>query len=486
VEGAYAWPTELDDASDSFARTGPSPATVVDGTPPDTSVDAAPPDPSGVGSASFSFSGDDGSGTGVAGFECALDGSGFAPCTSPQAYASLPDGSHTFEVRAHDAVGNVDPTAASLSWLIDTVHPVVTLSEEPPQLTNRRSAGFGFSSSKPDSSFECRLDDAAFTACESPVVYDQLGDGSHTFAVRATALGNTGPTTTYSWTVDSVAPETTITVGPPATTSSPAAGFAFTSSEGGSTFLCSLDSEGFAPCTSPKTYGGLGDGVHTFRVQAVDQAGNADATPASYPWRISQVGPETGDHVPPGDVLNLKRAIGYGTLRLAWTRPADSDFDHVVVLVSTNARSPAGAVVYQGSASTYTAPHFRNGVYYRYLVVSYDHALNASRGVSVVVPASALLRAPRDGSTVRRPPNLAWAAVPNATFYNVQLYRGGRKVFSAWPDRAQLGLGRRWSYAGRRFALAKGAYTWYVWPAFGPRKKFRYGQLLGRGAFTFR
>jgi hypothetical protein len=476
-------------AHDGVGNTDATPATVewtVDTTAPETTIDAHPPDPSGVGSASFSFSGDDGSGTGVTGFDCELDGAGFAPCASPQVYPSLPDGTHTFEVRAHDAVGNADPAPASVTWLIDTVHPVVTLSEKPPALTNRTSATFGFSSSKPNSTFECRLDDATFASCASPRAYDQLGDGSHTFAVRATALGSTGPTTTYSWAIDTTPPETAITTGPPTTSNSASAGFAFTSSEGGSTFLCSLDSEGFTPCASPKTYDGLGDGDHTFRARAVDAAGNVDASPASYTWRISTVGPETVDHTPPGDVVSLRRAVGYGMLKLVWARPADTDFDHVAVLVSTNSKSPAGAVVYQGPASAYTARHFRNGVYYRYRVVSYDHARNASRGVSIVVPPSALLRAPRDGSTVRRPPSLVWVAVPKATFYNVQLYRGGRKVFSAWPNHAQLGLARTWSYAGRRFVLERGVYKWYVWPAFGPRTKFRYGQLLGQGTFTFR
>jgi hypothetical protein len=476
-------------AHDGVGNTDATPATVewtVDTTAPETTIDAAPADPSGVASASFSFSGGDGSGTGIAGFDCQLDGAGFAPCTSPQVYASLPDGSHTFEVRARDAAGNVDPTPASLTWLIDTAHPVVTLAEKPPALTNRTSAVFSFSSSKPGSTFECKLDAATFGPCDSPRAYDALADGAHTFTVRATALGNTGPPTTYSWTIDATAPQTAITTEPPTTSTSGSATFAFTSSEGGSTFLCSLDAGGFAPCASPKTYDGLGDGDHTFRAQAVDAAGNVDASPATYTWRITAVGPETADHTPPGNVVSLRRAVGYGTLKLVWTRPADTDFDHVAVLVSTSAKSPAGAVVYQGPASAYTARHFRNGVYYRYRIVSYDHASNASRGASIVVPPSALLRAPRDGSIVGRPPSLVWAPVPKATFYNVQLYHGARKVLSTWPNATRLGLTHTWSYSGRHFALERGAYKWYVWPAFGPRTKFRYGQLLGQGTFTFR
>ena len=486
ADGSHTFQVRAHDAVGNIDPTPASFAWTVDGTPPDTSIEAHPPDPNGVGDASFSFSGNDAGGTGVAGFECDLDGGGFTACTSPQAYSGLADGSHTFQVRAHDAVGNIDPTPSSFTWLIDTLRPVVTLSDQPPTLTNRTSATFSFSSSQSGSTFACSLDSGAFTSCTSPLVYSNLSDRAHTFAVQATALGNTGPATTYSWTVDTTAPETAIVSGPGTNSNSPAASFTFTSSEAASTFLCSLDSAGLTPCTPPKTYAGLGDGLHTFRVQAVDAAGNADATPASYAWTISEVGRATADHTPPGDVGHLKRSVAYGLLKLTWTSPPDGDFDHVTVLVSTSAKRAAGVVAYQGPASTYTERRFKNGLYYRYVVVSYDHSGNASHGIATVVPASVLLRSPRDGATVRKAPSLVWTTVPKATFYNVQLYNRGRKVLSAWPTAAKLALAPKWSYAGRRFKLERGAYEWYVWPAFGTRSKFRYGQLLGQGTFRFR
>src|SRR5947207_3709501 len=290
ADGSHTFQVRAHGAVGNIDPTPASFAWTIDGTPPDTSIEAHPPDPNGVGDASFSFSGNDAGGTGVAGFECDLDGGGFTACTSPQAYSGLADGSHTFQVRAHDAVGNIDPTPSSFTWLIDTLRPVVTLSDQPPTLTNRTSATFSFSSSQSGSTFACSLDSGAFTSCTSPLVYSNLSDRAHTFAVQATALGNTGPATTYSWTVDTTAPETAVVSGPGTNSNSPAASFTFTSSEAASTFLCSLDSAGLTPCTPPKTYAGLGDGLHTFRVQAVDAAGHADATPASYAWTIREVG----------------------------------------------------------------------------------------------------------------------------------------------------------------------------------------------------
>ncbi|HXQ89031.1 MAG TPA: hypothetical protein VN733_05265 [Solirubrobacterales bacterium] len=75
---------------------------------------------------------------------------------------------------------------------------------------------------------------------------------------------------------DTTTPETTISkrylaVG--------TAKFWFGSNEAGS-FLCRLDKAPFKPCGSPRAYKRLKGGRHTFKVKAVDAAGNADPTPA--------------------------------------------------------------------------------------------------------------------------------------------------------------------------------------------------------------
>jgi hypothetical protein len=87
--------------------------------------------------------------------------------------------------------------------------------------------------------------------------------------------------------VDTTPPQTTITSAPPATTTNTSATFSFTSGETGASFECSLDGAPFSACTSPREYSGLAVGAHTFRVRAVDAAGNADATPAQHNWTIT-------------------------------------------------------------------------------------------------------------------------------------------------------------------------------------------------------
>src|SRR5918999_5014814 len=53
-------------------------------------------------------------------FDCALDGAGFAPCTTPTRYTGLARGEHEFRVRAIDRAGNVDPTPATYKWTIES------------------------------------------------------------------------------------------------------------------------------------------------------------------------------------------------------------------------------------------------------------------------------------------------------------------------------------------------------------------------------
>ena len=87
--------------------------------------------------------------------------------------------------------------------------------------------------------------------------------------------------------VDRTPPDTIITSGPPPVTSDSTPSFEFAANEAGTTFACRFDGEPFAPCTSPLTAPTLAVGGHTFEVQAVDAAGNADPTPAQRAFRVS-------------------------------------------------------------------------------------------------------------------------------------------------------------------------------------------------------
>jgi len=79
-------------------------------------------------------------------------------------------------------------------------------------------------------------------------------------------------------------------------------------------------------------------------------------------------------------------------------------------------------------------------------------------------------------------PTLTWHARPKVKYYNLQLFRNGRKILSAWPTVAHYTLKPSWRYHGHTYQLTAGRYRWYVWPGYGPRAAPRYGRLLAKGA----
>ena len=120
-----------------------------------------------------------------------------------------------------------------------------------------------------------------------------LADVDQTLRVVVTATNSGGSGSSASERtgvisdLDTNAPDTTITSGPPPSTTDRSASFTFSANEAGSTFQCSLDGAAFSPCTSPASYSGLAVGARSFQVRATDSAGNTDATPAQANWTIT-------------------------------------------------------------------------------------------------------------------------------------------------------------------------------------------------------
>ena len=261
-----------------------------DSTAPDTTL-SGPTGSTKDTTADFTFSSNDNTAT----FECSLDGAAYAACTSPLTTAMLAEGPHTFSVRAKDTVGNVDATPASITWTIDTTAPDTTISSGPSGVSGSATGQFGFTSPDNTATFECKLDDGAFTACTSPFSTGALSEGQHTFSVRAKdAAGNVDATpATRTWTIDATAPDTAITGGPSGVSTSATGAFSFASPDATATFECKLDTSDFTACTTPFNTGALTDGAHTFSVRAKDPAGNVDATPATRSWTIDATAPDT-------------------------------------------------------------------------------------------------------------------------------------------------------------------------------------------------
>ena len=100
---------------------------IVDTLAPDTSLTSVPAALTSSSSATFSFSSNEG---GVS-YGCSLDGSAYAPCSTPITFGGLANGAHTLVVRATDGAGNVDATAASYAWTVDVVAPAPPVISAP-------------------------------------------------------------------------------------------------------------------------------------------------------------------------------------------------------------------------------------------------------------------------------------------------------------------------------------------------------------------
>ncbi len=273
ADGAHAFSVRAKDRAGNADASPALHAWAVDTSTPDTTLLSGPIGAAPDGNATFEFVSPD-AGPGAT-FQCSLDNAPFIACTSPTSYAGLPMATHTFAVRVRDANGNVDPTPATRTWAVDLTPPDTTIGAGPSGAVALASASFTFTASE-DSTFECSLDSASFTACTSPATFTGLAQGSHTFAVRATDLvGHVDASpATATWTVDTVPPDLMMVAGPEsASTVGPRVLFTWTVDA--ATIECRASSTApFMPCASPFGYNAAA-GAATFEVRATDTAGNS-------------------------------------------------------------------------------------------------------------------------------------------------------------------------------------------------------------------
>ncbi len=225
---------------------------------------------------------------------------------------------------------------------------------------------------------------------------------------------------------------------------------------------------------------------------ATDSSGNTATAQAELNVVTGVVSPTKQDTTPPKDVTRLKAKSGDRFVVLTWVKPT-TDFDHLRISRSPGKNGAPATVVYSGAGTQLKDAKLANGVEYRYVVVAYDRAGNFSPGVAArATPVRPLLYAPAAGEAVTKPPQLRWAGVAGATYYNVQVYRArlaktiqpGVKILSAWPKRPQLALTTTWKFNGKTQRLTAGTYVWFAWPGLGPKAQNRYGPVLGQSTFV--
>ncbi len=260
----------------------PNPPSVDDSSPVDGATTR-------VGTAYFAISHElDGTGA-LDGLFCSIDGGIQSRCEFNFSAEGLSDGPHTFSVVARDIAGNLsDPT--EISWDVQRGAPVTSIDFGPSGASKQATANFQFTSNKPGT-FECQLDGGAWEACSSPHGLSGLSDGQHSFTVRAVStvapVGVKDPTPpSRQWTVDTVAPDVTISSAPEGQIVSYEGDVTFTSSDSSAGFQCKVGNGLFDVCASPWHVSGLSAGEQTVTVRAVDAAGNISATPATATWTV--------------------------------------------------------------------------------------------------------------------------------------------------------------------------------------------------------
>jgi hypothetical protein len=252
---------------------------------------------------------------------------------------------------------------------------------------------------------------------------------------------------------------------------------------------------GIADCPSV-TYGGPDSAAASFSPSCRDQAGNTASRLFSLKY----------DATPPM-LSELKASGGNRTVTLSWRTSADIEW--VEVVRTPGLGDDPATTVFRGLADSFVDGRVSSGVRYTYEVRAHDAAGNAASQTAVAVPVAEGPDAAPPGPTARtplpprarrrrpqllsppagarlapgRPPLLRWTPVRGARYYNLQLWRRGRKILSVWPARPRYQLKARWRYGGRSWRLEPGRYRWLVWPGFGPRSKADYGRRIGPSTF---
>jgi hypothetical protein len=131
-------------------------------------------------------------------YTCSVDRAPSDPCASGVTYTNIVQGDHSFQVVGTDRNGTTG--AATYSWSVDSIAPLVLVTSGPPDPSKSTRATFTFKSNEDDATFTCQVDAETPFTCSSGVVVGNLSIGSHIFTVFATdPAGNDSLPALYLW-----------------------------------------------------------------------------------------------------------------------------------------------------------------------------------------------------------------------------------------------------------------------------------------------
>jgi hypothetical protein len=193
-----------------------------------------------------------------------------------------------------------------------------------------------------------------------------------------------------------------------------------------------------------------------------------------------------------------------GQVNLRWT--ASLDAVGFTVTRQPGRDGASSSTVYSGAVPAYSDSDVEQSQTYTYTISATDPAANTSAIIVIAIPGGEQTvppgppttptppQTPADGSQNQAGPKkpaaklalplLKWRRVSRADYYNVQVYRGQRKILSAWPQGTRMHLRESWRFRGKLYRLTPGRYQWYAWPGFGARRAHRYGSMIAKKTFT--
>jgi xanthosine utilization system XapX-like protein len=232
---------------------------------------------------------------------------------------------------------------------------------------------------------------------------------------------------------------------------------------------------GIAACTA-LTYGGPDGAAAAPAGTCRDNAGNVSAP---VPFGLAY------DATPPA-LTGLAATVSGTAATVHWTAGADTQ--DVTVVRRPGDKGAADRIVTAGAPGAtgqVTDGPLTRGATYTWAVTVRDAAGNgAAATTTATVPATTDAASKKPKKAAARLPTLRWRARPGAKYYNLQLFRNGHKILSAWPTVPRYTLHAAWKYRGQRHRLVAGHYRWYAWAGYGARNRHHYGKTPIRGTVT--
>lgn len=320
-QGEHEYSAVAGDTAGNTSDPSDSVSVTVDTVPPTLTFSVAPAAFTNLQTAEFTIEADEPD----VDLECSFDGGGWAPCAADVEIPGLVAGTYEFRARGTDFGGLTGPDAIH-TWTVDTTPPDAPSIDTPAEAAALTDATPQFSGeAEPFATVTVFEDGAPVLEATADSDGDWAGSSAdlpqgavEVHAVAADRAGNaSGNSATRSFTIDSIAPDSSIVSGPISLTNQASAQFEFTSDDPSATFECRLDGGAWEGCTSPEQIS-VAHGIRQFEVRATDTAGNVESSPASRSWQVDLVAP-TGSS---SEISGSRGSDGIPSFTIASNDPA--------------------------------------------------------------------------------------------------------------------------------------------------------------------